>query len=441
MLFVANDMPQELIQINVRYVPVRIALILLLIAAGAGSYFAIRWYLGNTLAEYFNPAQTDLGVARMAVSMAPRDPLTHWRIAQVSQKVLPLDQQAQSIAEFEKAVSLSPFDYRFWMSLGRAYEQSGDPAKAENALRRAVALAPSYSYPHWYLGNLLLRNGRYDEAFAEIRIASDADFDLRSQQFNLIWAIYNNDPEGLKNAVGERADARASFALYLLNQKRFEDGLRLWNVLSSEEKSANRSIAESIVKTLKNESRFHDAVKVYNDVTTEKYRAELGQVFDHSFEQSMSYGPDNIFGWQVKGAPQMQVGIDPDNSHGGARSLRMTFQVRANLESINVSQLVPVQPQTEYEFECYVSTHKLETGSAPLVQIVDAAGGATLVSTSPAPNGTNDWNRLTYTFKTGEKTEAVVLRIGRISCGTEESPVCPIFGSVWYDDFTIKRRN
>ena len=119
----------------------------------------------------------------------------------------------------------------------------------------------------------------------------------------------------------------------------------------------------------------------------------------------------------------------------------MTFQVRANLEAINVSQLVPVQPQTEYEFECYVSTNKLETGSAPLVQIVDAAGGATLVSTSPAPNGTNDWNRLTYTFKTGEKTEAVVLRIARISCGTEESPVCPIFGSVWYDDFSIKRRN
>jgi len=88
-----------------------------------------------------------------------------------------------------------------------------------------------------------------------------------------------------------------------------------------------------------------------------------------------------------------------------------------------------------------VSTEKLETGSAPLVQIVDASGGTELLATSPAPNGTNDWNRVSATFKTGEKTEAVFLKIVRSSCKTEETPVCPIFGSVWYDDFSFKRRN
>ena len=132
-------MPQELIHINVRNIPVRIVLILLLMALATGSYFAARWYIGNTLAEYFNPSENNLDTARMAVSMAPSDPLTHWRIAQVAQKVMPLDQQAQTIAEYEKAVSLSPHDYRFWVSLGRAYEQAGDPEKAETAFRRAVA--------------------------------------------------------------------------------------------------------------------------------------------------------------------------------------------------------------------------------------------------------------------------------------------------------------
>jgi tetratricopeptide (TPR) repeat protein len=273
----------------------------------------------------------------MAVEMAPADPLTHWRIAQVSQKIMPLDQQAQAIAEFEKAVSLSPFDYRFWVSLGRAYEQAGDAAKAENAFRRAVALAPSYSYPHWFLGNLLLRNGRYDEAFAEMRIASDADSDLRPQQFNLIWAIYSNDSEGLKNAVGQRSDARANFALYLLNQKRFEDGLRLWNGLSSEEKKANKNIGESIVINLKNEFRFHDAVKVWNEITTEKYRMEPGQIFDGSFEYAASYGPDNVFGWQIARAPQMQIGFfrcapilnrsPPHNSSQCSRKLNTSFNI------------------------------------------------------------------------------------------------------------------
>jgi cytochrome c-type biogenesis protein CcmH/NrfG len=434
-------MAQEIIHISARNPVVKILLVLLLLAAGVWSYFAVRWYLGNTLAEYFNPGGNTLDVAHMAANLAPNDPLTHWRIAQVSQKTLPLDQQAPAIAEYEKAVALSPNDYRFWMSLGTAYEQSGDAAKAEQALKRAVVLAPDYAYPRWYLGNLFLRNGRYDDAFAELRLASEADAELRPQLFNLIWEVYSNDPEALRNAVGQSPEARAQFALYLLGQKRFEEGLRLWEGMSAEDKRANKQTGESIVTTLRNELRFHDAMSVWNGLASEKFRAEAGQVFDGSFEESVAYGPETVFGWQVQGAPQMQIGIDPAKSHGGERSLRLVFQVRANLDAINISQLVPVTPQTEYEFECFVSTDKLQTGSAPEIQIIDATTGAGLVSSPQAPGGTNDWNRVTMSFKTGEKTEAVMLKIARISCKTEDTPICPIFGSVWYDDFSFKRRN
>jgi tetratricopeptide (TPR) repeat protein len=434
-------MPQEVIHVNVRRIPVKILLVLLLLLAGAWSYFVLRWYLGNTLAEYFNPTQSNLSVAEMSASLAPNDPLPHWRIAQVSQKTLPLDQQGAAIAEYEKAVSLSPYDYRLWMSLGTAHEQAGDAAKAELALKRAVELAPSYSYPHWYLGNLLLRNARYDEAFAELRRATDADAELLPQLFNLIWEIYSNDPEALKNAVGQSVTARAKFALYLLNQKRFDDGMRLWNTMSADEKRANKDTAELILTTLKNELRFHDALQVWNEITSEKFHAEVGRVYDGSFEEPVSYSGEAVFGWQVKSAPQMQIGIDPNNSHSGARSLRLLFQVRADLDSINVSQLVAVQPKTDYDFECYVATDKLETGSAPQIQILDASTGAGLFNSEMAPGGTNDWNRVNFSFKTGDKTEAITIKIIRVSCRSEETPVCPIYGSVWYDDFTLKRRN
>ena len=432
-------MPQELIHISVRRLPVRLVTLVLLFAVGVGSYFAVRWYIGNTMAEYFNTTQNDLNVARMAISFAPDDPLPHWRIAQVSQKILPLDQQQEAIASYEKAVSLSPNDYRFWMSLGRAYEQAGDPAKAEEALRRAVALAPAYSYPHWYLGNLLLRNARYDEAFAELRLASQADSELQPQQFNLIWQIYNGDVEALKKAVGESPVNRAQFALYLVTQKQYEDGLRLWNGLSAEEKKAHRDTGESMITSLRNDAKYHDALRVWNDVAPEKYHAEMGKVFDGSFEDGVAGG--TVFGWQVKSAPQMQAGIDADKSHGGGRSLRMAFRVPANLEQVNVAQLIAVQPRTEYDLECYVSTEKLETGSAPQVQILEAGSGAVLASSAQAPGGTNDWSRINLTFKTGDFTQGVILKIVRVSCSNDETPVCPIFGSVWYDDFSITRRN
>jgi tetratricopeptide (TPR) repeat protein len=434
-------MPQEVIHLSVRHPLLKIVLILLLLAAGLWSYYVIRWYLGNTLAEYSNPADNSLNVPQIAESMAPQDPMTHWRIAQVSQKILPLDQQGPAIVEYEKAVSLSPYDYRFWMALGVAQEQAGDPAKAEQALKRAVALAPAYAYPHWYLGNLLLRNNRYDEAFAELRLASQADPELQPQQFNLIWAIYSNDPEGLKKSVGSSAAAQAQFALYLLGQKHYEEGLPLWNRLSPEEKKENKDTAQSIVTTLNTNLRFHDAMQVWNEVTSEKFHVEVGRIFDASFEEPLAYGAETVFGWQVKGASNVSIGIDPNKGHDGARSLRFVFQVRNNIEGISAGQLVPVAPNSEYDFEYYISTDKLESGSAPFIQIADANTGAVLATSQMAPGGTNDWNRVSFSFKTGDKTEAVNLRIMRTSCGTDETPVCPIFGSVWYDDFSFKRRS
>ena len=434
-------MPQEVVHISVRKIPVRIILILLLLAAGTWSYYVVRWYLGNTLAEYFDPNEGTLNAAQMAARMAPDDPLTHWRIAQVSQKTLPLDQQAAAIPEYEKAVSLSPNDYRFWMTLGTAQEQVGNSAQAELALKRAVALAPAYAYPRWYLGNLYLREGRYDEAFAELRVASQADNELLPQLFNLVWEIYNNDPEALKNAVGQSAPARANFALYLVGRKRVDEGLRLWNDLSSEDRRANKDPGEKIVMNLIANLRYHDAMQVWNDITSEKFRIQVDQIFDGSFEEPVAYAGDTIFGWYVKGAPQMHIGIDPNKSHNGDRSLRLVFQVRTNIQDLNASQLIPVTPNKEYDFECYVATDKLETGSAPQIQIFDANSGQALgISAMPA-TGTNDWQRLGFNFKTSDKTQAVMLKIVRVTCSNEETPICPIFGSVWYDDFSLKRRN
>lgn len=434
-------MPQELIHLNTKRIAIRVLLLALLIAAAVWSYFVVRWYIGNTLAEYFDPAGNNLQVATMAASLAPDDPLTRWRLAQVTFKNLPLDQQAQAIAEFEKAVKLSPNDYRFWMALGTASEQAGDRVKAEQALKRAVELAPSYSYPHWYLGNLLLRDGRYDEAFVELRRASEADPELQSQQFNLVWEVYKTDREALNKAVGDNSTSRAKFALYLLNRQEFEAGLRMWDSLNPDEKKSNKETGEAIVGNLMTAWRYHDAVRVWNDLVETNNRVEIGRVFDGGFDDASRYGPDMPFSWQVQPVLQVQIGLDPTRSHSGASSLRLLFNVRTNIENLNAGQLVPVATNTEYDFEFYVKSEKLETGGPPVVQIVDPTTSGVILTSPGAPLGDSDWTHVPLSFKTGDKTEAVLIKIERPSCGTKEAPICPIFGSVWYDDFSFKRRN
>ena len=44
---------------------------------------------------------------------------------------------------------------------------------AEKAYRRAVEIAPDYTYPHWQIGNFYLRRNQSDEAFAELKKAAE----------------------------------------------------------------------------------------------------------------------------------------------------------------------------------------------------------------------------------------------------------------------------
>ncbi len=430
-------MPDQLIQIELRKPLARAAAILFLVLAFVWLVFVLRWYLGNTLAEYFNQDENRPDLAKLAVSLAPKDPLTHWRLGDFTEKKLPPDQITQAVSEYERAVSLSPNDYRFWMSFGRALERAGEIERAEKALRHAVALAPSYAYPHWFLGNLLLRADRYNEAFLELQKASEADPQLRPQLFNLAWQVSKDDRELLLTSVGKPAETRAQFALYLVTQKQPELGILVWRSLSETEKIMNRTSGDAIISRLLDDSKIHVAAEVWNEIAPgENYRVVLGQIQDGSFESGIKHGASSVFGWQVRSQQQVQIGMEPNAGHSGSRSLRLGFQVRSKVDSLGVRHLIPVEPNKQYEFEYYFKTAKLETAGPPIVTISDATVTGPLASSEPAPTGTNDWQRVALSFKTGPTTEAVLLTIVRAACS--DTANCPMFGTVWYDDFNLK---
>ena len=432
-------MSEELIQVKVT-TPLKLAMLVTILLSLLTSWFVIRWYLGNTIAENVISRPEQLATAEMAVRMAPSDPVPHWRLGKLVQTELHSDQINRVVAEYEAAVSLAPNDYRFWMELGGALEQGGEIEKAEKAMRTAVKLAPAYAFPRWYLGNLLVREGRYSEAFAELQRASDANEKFQAQLFNLAWQINKNDFEALKAAIGNTPGTRAEFSKYLVARGKLDGGLQLWNSLTESEKKSNRTVADSIVKSLIAAKHFHKAMGIWNDVTpVANHRAQLGQFVDPGFEYEFVNVPGAVFGWQLASTGQVQISIDPSQSHTGSRSLKLVFQVRNQLDAIDVSQLVPVQPNTQYDFECYLKSTKLASAAPPVIVVTDAADDGVLATSEPMPIGENDWRPFSLTFKTGAKAEALRLKINPGSCDVE-NPVCPIYGTIWYDDFNLKAR-
>ncbi|MDT5060865.1 MAG: hypothetical protein QOH63_1324 [Acidobacteriota bacterium] len=404
------------------------------------SWYAVRWYIGDFVAE-FAPNMEEgqqLDVALAALRLAPDDPWTHWVVAGLKKRTLLPGDLEDALHHYEEAVRLSPNDYRFWMDLGRTREDVGDGAGGEKALRRAVELAPSYAYPHWYLGNLLLRAGRSNEAFAELRRAADANSALRPQLFNTAWTFYSQNIDEIKKVIGDSAAARAEFATYLLGGQRLDEALNLWAGLKPAEKKEQSASGEAIMKSLMEQKRYHAALSIFSDLNPDANSAKATQFVNGSFEDDIDTAAGvSFFNWQIKSDPQAQIAIDGRIGHSGARSLRILFKAPSTLPFNNVAQTVLVDPATQYRFECYVRAEDLKSAGTPIIQIIDGLDGKTVLGASqPLANGKYDWQQVIINFKSPPKTEAVIVRIVRATCGTDA--VCPIFGIVWYDDFNLQ---
>lgn len=400
-----------------------------------GAWKAAHWYLGNAIAD-FAPGVEEGGLetTRYALSLAPGDPLVYWGAANLEKRTLEPSRMPEAVRLYEEAVRRSPNDYRFWQDLGLVREQTGDAAGGERALRRAIELAPAYARPRWYLGNLLLRAGRTDEAFAELRRAADAiPTVMRPQVFSAAWRTFDKDVYAMERAVGDNAQTRAQLASFLATNDRADDAVRLWTSLSTPEKNEQRKIGEDLMKELFDRKQYRSAQSLARDLGLESADGP-GQFANGGFENSISAPGTSLFGWQISPIAQTEVAVDTSQHHGGGRSLRVVFNGFPKSAYYNIGQTVVVEPMRRYRFEGYVRTQDLKSGGTPLIEVANAMDGKVLGTSAPFPMGRNDWQLVTFDFSTPDKTEGIHVRTNRAFCGD----VCPIFGIMWYDDFSLQ---
>jgi tetratricopeptide (TPR) repeat protein len=401
-----------------------------------GGWFVARWYVGNTVAEYAPGVdEGGIDIARLATKWAPADPLTHWRLGSLEEKAFSVENMAAAVREYQLAVTLSPNDYRYWMELGRALEASGDRESGEKALRRAVDLAPAYSHPRWHFGNLLLREGKLAEAFEQLGHAAEADNQMRPQVFDLAMRVFEGDVNEIARVASVSPAARMQFAVYLASVNRFDDAMRMWATISPADRRAQSELSVELKKSLFEAKQFRYAVEVMRETDPDASLPHPEQFANGGFESSPAPVGTNSFDWVINSRPQAQISID-SRAHSGHSSLRIVFRAN-NLDKIQVSQVIVVEPGAQYRFECFVRTEDLSSASTPILVIRDAVDNAMLGEAKPLATGTNEWQQVTFDFKTNPKHDGIIVGFYRAPCGEEQ--ICPIFGTVWYDDFNLQR--
>jgi Flp pilus assembly protein TadD len=413
-------------------------LILPALLALTGAGFAMRWYVGDTIAENTSTPDADgIEMARLATRWAPDDALAHWRLAFLQERNFSAENIAAAVHEYERAVQAEPYDYRYWMELGRALEAQGDADRGEKALRRAVELAPSYSHPRWQYGNLLLRQGKVDEAFAEFARAADADDQMQTPVFGVASQVFGNDPQKIARALPSPS-LRLQFALNLIGTGKIDEALRVMDTISAADRKTQSTVVGQIVKALIDSKHFRAALELLRGVQPDPNQLPLPEQFwNGGFETPIVTADEKPFHWLINSRNQTRISIDDARPHSGRGSLSVVFKSPGKLESVPISQTVVVAPDTQYKLQFYLRTEGMIGASTPELILNDPAGQR-LASSPPVPTGTNDWQAVTLTFKTKPNEDGILVSFAREPCG-DKDPICPIFGSVWYDDFNLQR--
>jgi tetratricopeptide (TPR) repeat protein len=425
----------DLVRIDSKPATARLVLFAGIVVAILFSWIGASRQVGNLLNEITGLADPDAAeIAEVAKSMAPGDPLGMWLRASLSRSVASPDKTEASMRLFEETVRLAPRDYRWWIELGRAYEQADELEKAEAALRKAVGMAPTFNYPHWQLGNFLLRRNRSDEAFAELKLATINNHAYRNQVFSLAWDYFDKDPAKVESLAFESGEAYSSLALFYAVRGRAADSLRVWNKLTDEEKAASLSIAKTITQGLYDKRFFNEALSFARDTGVDT-TATHETITNGGFETVVGQTSDTYFNWRIaRGDAKVEIASDSAVKHSGGRSLRINFRGFARPEFHNTFQTVATKPSKAYRLKFWIRTENLKSGGPPVVQVVNAVDDRIIVASKPFSQGTNDWTEIEVGFTTPENCEGIVIRTGRTYCGEN----CPIIGTLWYDDFLLE---
>ncbi len=407
-----------------------VLLVVLLIALGLLG-IGIKWLLGNTISTQ----AVTKDVAELAVGFAPNDPKTHFALANVNERSFLPEDGPKSLAGFEKAASLSPYDYRLWLALGKSRERAGDVEGAEKDLKRALELAPNYAQVKWAFGNLLLRRGKTDEAFRMIRNAVDSDPKFASPAATTAWQIFDGDIEKITKTIGDSAKVKSSLALFLAKQERYADAYGVWESLPKTGlKSEFKVDSLQILQYFINGRKFRWALAVKSQISDhESAKSKFEQVTNGGFEMNVRTEKPELFDWEIAPGQKPQINLTRDQKHGGLQSLIVNFNITNRDDFRPISQTVVIEGGKNYLLELFYKSD-VDVKETVKWEVVDAFSPNVLATSEPlSPNA--NWEKLNLEFTALEESEGIIIRMTRAGC---ESMICPIAGKFWFDDISIK---
>lgn len=377
--------------------------------------------------------RADLASLQRAVRLEPRNADYRFRLG----RYLTLAQSSPEtvLQSYKAAVDLDPHRSRYWLGLAAAYETTGDREAQQDALEHAIAADPTTPDVAWEAANLYLVRGQTEKALREFRVVLENDSSLTPAALRLCWRISPSVEPLLASVIPPSSQVYFAFLDLLTANQETIAAARVWMQLAQLRQPLEQRRVLEYLRYLIGRREVDQARLVWQQAADLSGLAAYqpspaNLVINGDFSLDVLNGG---FDWTYEKLPSVSLALDPTQSHSGHRSLSISFD-GPGIEDTGIRQLIPVEPNTAYDFSAYFKSENIQGAGGPRFAIQDAYS-ENLYLASEDLKDVDFWKQVNGTFTTGPGTKLVALRIQRVPLGS------PIKGRLWIDGVRLSRKD
>jgi len=342
---------------------------------------------------------------------------------------------ATAIAHYKTAVQLNPHSARYWFDLASAYQVMGDTQNQTQALEQAIHADGTTPDVAWEAANLYLVQGEYEKALREFHVVMANDSSLANLSIQYAWRMDPDVDMLLRDVVPHTTDALVPFLGLLESKQETDATYKVWNALIESGDSFEKRYAFDYFQYLIRFNQVDKAQTVWQQ-TVDRFGLSSYLASSNNLVANGSFDFDPLnagFDWQYQRNPGVQLTLDPTDHHSGRRSLLINFDGPA-INDAGIFQLIPVQPNTTYDFGAYYKNGEMEGAGGPHLTIQDMYSQAIYYESDELKEA-GFWKSVDGEFTTGPACRLVMLHIRRLPSGS------PIRGKLWVDDFHLTKKS
>ena len=335
---------------------------------------------------------------------------------------------------FKSATALNSHNSSYWLELSRSYRRLGNRDEQNEALRRAIAADPSTPDVAWEAAHFYWTLGETHKALQEFRVVLENDPYLPPAALESCWRIKPDVEALLRDVVPRNAEVYSSFLDFLISKDEPSPAARVWARMVEFQRPVETHHIFEYVRYLIKRREVAQAQQAWRQAAS---LSDLSQ-YQASHENLVVNGDFNLpvlnggFDWLYEKSPDVSLSLDSTELHSGHRSLSIVFDSRG-MEDAGIRQLVPVEPNTKYEFSAYFKSAGLEGAGGPRFLLEDGFGSLSYYASEELKDA-DFWKHVGGTFSTGADTSLLVVRIQRVPPGNA------IRGKLWIGSIRLTQQ-